>query len=137
MIGFPLTGLLSGLCGYVCWALYQVHLIIQWLDNPEDSPPSNVYGVFELILDRLLANKRQHSRERQLLGATLSRQNRLMAGVRDAVVLINKNNRVNWFNEQAAELLNLQESEDIGIPLGNLMRDPRFFAYIELSLIHI
>ena len=131
MIGFPLTGLLSGLCGYVCWALYQVHLIIQWLDNPEDSPPSNVYGVFELILVRLLANTRQRSRERQLLGATLSRQNRLMAGVRDAVVLINKNNRVNWFNEQAAELLNLQESEDIGIPLGNLMRDPRFFAYIE------
>lgn len=131
MIGFPLTGLLVGLIGYVCWILYQIHLLNQWMEDPEDQAPPNLYGIFEFVLDGLLRISRQHSRERQLLRANLSRQDRLISGVRDAVLLISEDNRVTWFNEQAAGLLNLQDGEDLGIPLGNLMRDPGFFSYIE------
>ena len=131
MVGLPLTGLLTGLIGYICWTLYQIHLLNQWMEDPEDRDPPNLQGIFEFVLDGLLRVSRQHSRERQLLRATLNRQNRLISGVRDAVLLISEDNRVTWFNEQAAELLNLQDNEDIGIPLGNLMRDPGFFSYVE------
>lgn len=131
MTGFPLTGLIFGLVGYIFWILYQIRLLSLWLQAPEENEPPHLQGIFEVLLDRSLRVTRQHSHDKQLLRATLKRQNRLIAGVRDSVLLVGKDNRVSWFNDQATALLNIKGNEDIGIPLGNLFRDPRFFAYIE------
>lgn len=131
MIGYPMTGLIIGLFGYIFWILHQIRLLNLWLQAPEDREPPHVKGIFEVLLDRSLRISRQYARERQHLKAALGRQNRLVAGVRDAVLLAGENNRVTWFNKQAGELLNLKDNEDVGIPLGSLIRDPRFFAYIE------
>ena len=129
--GIPYTGLIIGLVVYIGWLLYQLHILVAWLREQDEKDPPNVRGIFELLLDRTLREKRQHHREIQLLRATLNRQNRLISGVRDAVLLISGTNRIEWFNAQASELLNLQDDTDIGIPLGNVIRNPRFFSYIE------
>lgn len=131
MLGFPLTGLLVGLFGYISWSLYQIHLLNQWMEDPDAREPPNLYGIFEFVLDRLLRIARQHSRELQLARANLTRQNHLISGVRDAVLLVNQNNSVTWINEQAGKLLNVNQDDELGIPLGNLIRDPGFFSYIE------
>lgn len=130
-MGFPLIGLCIGLAGYLAWTLYQVRLLDTWLQDPEKNEPPHLYGICASLLDRSLRVSRQHSREKQLLRANLNRQNRLISGVRDAVLLLEENNRVTWFNAQAGKLLNLESEENLGIPLGNLIRDPRFFPYLE------
>jgi len=129
--GIPLAGLSIGLIIYIGWLLYQLYVLVDWLKEQDEKDPPNVHGIFELLLDRALRAKRQHHREIQRLRAALNRQNRLISGVRDAVLLVSNTNSVEWFNAQAADLLSLQDNNDIGIPLGNVIRNPRFFSYIE------
>lgn len=130
-IGFPLTGLIFGMLGYVVWILIQIRKLGSWLDDPESKEPPELRGIFEVLLDRALRVNREHQREAQKLRTALSRQNRLFSGVRDAVMLVDQTNNVAWFNKQASELLHLRPSSDIGIPLGNVIRTPRFFSYFE------
>lgn len=117
--------------GYVIWILVQVKRLGKWLQDPDNKEPPELSGIFQVLLDNALRIKRDHHRETQKLKTALSRQNRLFSGVRDAVVLIDGNNNVAWFNKQASELLRLRPSSDIGIPLGNVIRTPRFFSYFE------
>ena len=130
MIGFPLTGLIVGLTGYICWSLYQLHLLSQWLQDPDNLEPPELKGIFEILLDSCLRGSRQNRREKQLLKASLVRQNRLIDGVKDAVLLIDDQDSVSWINKQAAEMFQLNESKAQGTPLGNIIRDPQFFGYI-------
>ena len=44
----------------------------------------------------------------------------------DAILMIDENSRLTWFNNAAGVLLDLRGQEDIGRPVSNLVQNTRF-----------
>jgi len=130
LFGFPLTGTILGLLAYVGWSLLQIYRLDQWIAAGKKAHPPEVRGIFGYFLDESIRQKKEHKRENKKLKAALVRQKDLMEGVRDAAILVDAVGHIQWFNRQARQMFKLKPSEDTGIPLLHLIREPSFVAYL-------
>jgi len=129
LFGYPLAGLSLGLVG---WGLYQVRRFNQlsdWLLREDGSEPPEANGAWGDLFDELARmQKRGRSREQYLRGI-ISRFQQSSAALSDAIVIIDNQNNLEWWNRAADRLLGLRATSDRGKPLMNLLRDPRFVRY--------
>lgn len=130
IFGYPLTGTILGLLSYISWSLLQTYRLDQWISRGKKGQIPEVRGIFGYFLDESLKQKRAHKRENKKLKAALVRQKDLMEGVRDAAILIDAAGYIQWFNRQAKLMFKLKPSEDTGIPLLHLIREPSFVSYL-------
>jgi len=118
------------LLAYVGWSLLQIYRLDQWIAAGKKAHPPEVRGIFGYFLDESIRQKKEHKRENKKLKAALVRQKDLMEGVRDAAILVDAVGHIQWFNRQARQMFKLKPSEDTGIPLLHLIREPSFVAYL-------
>lgn len=130
LFGYPLSATIAGLLGYVGWQLWQIYKLDQWIKRGKKGQIPDVRGIFGYFLDESVKQKKHHKRENKKLKAALVRQKDLMEGVRDAAILIDAAGHIQWFNRQARQMFKLKTSEDVGIPLLHLIREPSFVAYL-------
>lgn len=137
--GIPLG--LSGwgaAAGLAVWATLQVRRQIQlyeWLERRDDSAPPEATGAWGELLDKLARRQRRALRREASLNATIDRFQQSTAALNDAIVIIDPNNNIEWWNGTADTLLGLRPV-DQGKPLLNLLRDPRFVRYYRKSDYH-
>lgn len=131
------VGLLSGkvlLC--LCllffgWSIYHsIFLIqtIQWMSGKPSDPPDmpGIWGDLVLIINR--KQKSSHDRE-LLLSSVIKRYQQSSAALKDAVLIVDAQDRLEWWNTAAESLLGLQPRIDKSKSILNLLRDPRFIRY--------
>lgn len=117
------------------WAFFQIRRFRQmtdWLQQSDNSPePPESSGHWGEVFDELSRQqKRQLTRETRLRGI-ISRFQQSSSAIPDAIVIIDGQNNLEWWNDSANRLLGLDESTDRGKPLMNLLRDPRFIRYFK------
>lgn len=132
IIGFPGWLVAIALFG---WALYQVkqfNRLSEWLLNREESsePPESSAHWGELFDELSRVKRRQESRE-NLLRNVISRFQESTTALPDAIVIIDANNNLEWWNTSANRLLGFNDHSDRGKPVMNLLRDPRFIRYFK------
>ncbi|WP_232478289.1 phosphate regulon sensor histidine kinase PhoR [Pseudomonas alkylphenolica] len=136
-----LVGLLSGYYGwslalglalYLGWTLKQLLRLHEWLrlHKPDEAPPDG-YGLWGEVFDSIYHLQRRDQRVRGRLQAVIDRVQESTAALKDAVIMLDSDGNLEWWNRAAETLLGLKTPQDSGQPVTNLVRHPRFKEYFE------
>ncbi|WP_414867875.1 phosphate regulon sensor histidine kinase PhoR [Pseudomonas donghuensis] len=136
-----LAGLISGYYGwslalglaiYLGWTLKQLLRLHEWLrlHKPDEAPPDG-YGLWGEVFDSIYHLQRRDQRVRGRLQAVIDRVQESTAALKDAVIMLDSDGNLEWWNRAAETLLGLKTPQDSGQPVANLVRHPRFKEYFE------
>lgn len=115
---------------YMAWALWQLRQLYIWLTSRQGKAPPEASGLWGEIFENIYRMQKRHEKERRRLQAIIRRSQETTAALRDAVVLVDRDGSINWWNQAAEQLLGLQPN-DHGHSLVNFVRHPDFVRYFE------
>ncbi|MBD8684268.1 phosphate regulon sensor histidine kinase PhoR [Pseudomonas sp. CFBP 13719] len=122
--------LAAGLAVYLAWTLKQLLRLHRWLrEHQPDQPPPDGYGLWGEVFDSIYHMQRRDQRARGRLQAVIDRVQESTAALRDAVIMLDADGNLEWWNRAAETLLGLKTPQDSGQPVTNLIRHPRFKEY--------
>ena len=108
--------------------------IREWLIKglmPEAMP--NIPGSAGDLVKAIVAVKRDSDRQRKRLEELLNRFDAATDAMPDAMLIIDRQNLVEWANPAAKQLLGIDPQRDIGQPVGNIVRDPVIAHYLQMA----
>ncbi|WP_296246547.1 phosphate regulon sensor histidine kinase PhoR [Pseudomonas sp. UBA4194] len=124
--------LAAGLGLYLAWTLKQLLRLHRWLaEHTADQPPPDGYGLWGEVFDSIYHMQRRDQRARGRLQAVIDRVQESTAALRDAVIMLDADGNLEWWNRAAETLLGLKTPQDSGQPVTNFVRHPRFKEYFE------
>jgi len=130
--GYYGWSLAIGLAIYLTWTLKQLLRLHQWLrQHKPDEPPPDGYGLWGDVFDSIYQLQRRDQRVRGRLQAVIDRVQESTAALKDAVIMLDSDGNLEWWNRAAETLLGLKTPQDSGQPVTNLVRHPRFKEYFE------
>lgn len=130
-VEMPWAGAFLFLFLYVGWLLLYLKELATWLETPGVNDPPEASGLWGRVFDDLYRQKKKNRTINKKLKKTIETSRLSTNAIRDAVVLINENSTLEWWNKAAKNLLGLQRRSDRNHPITNLLRDPNFVAYFE------
>ncbi|MCE5361721.1 phosphate regulon sensor histidine kinase PhoR [Pseudomonas anguilliseptica] len=124
--------LVLGLAGYLGWHLQQLLRLHKWLRTRQgDEAPPDGYGLWGEVFDSIYHLQRRDQKVRGRLQAVIDRVQESTAALKDAVIMLDRDGNLEWWNIAAEKLLGLKTPQDSGQQISNLVRDPRFIEYFE------
>jgi two-component system phosphate regulon sensor histidine kinase PhoR len=130
--GYYAWSLVLGLSLYLGWNLNQLQRLHRWLKQHQaDESPPDGYGLWGEIFDSIYHLQRRDQRARGRLQAVIDRFQESTAALQDAVIMLDRDGNLEWWNRAAETLLGLKSPQDSGQSIGNLVRHPRFKEYFE------
>ena len=99
------------------------------LDPKSDTVPEGS-GSWDTVLSALYHAERAAERRQQELADALARFRHAAQAMPDGVVILDDKYCIEWCNNNAAALLDLDPREDAGRPIANLVREPAFIDYL-------
>jgi len=136
-----ILGLLTGYYGmclaiglgiYLANTLRHLLRLQHWLRHQQrDEPPPEGHGLWGDVFDNIYNLQRKDSRARAQLQGVIDRVQESTAALRDAVIMLDTDGNLEWWNPAADTLLGLKTPQDGGQPITNLVRHPRFKEYFE------
>lgn len=129
-LGQPAWGLVAGLSFYLYWNLRQLVRLYVWLKTatPDEAPPESS-GLWGEVFDAFHHLQKRNRQARNRLQAVIDRVQESTAALRDAVIMLDAQGNLEWWNTAAETLLGLKNPQDSGQPITNLVRHPRFKEY--------
>jgi two-component system, OmpR family, phosphate regulon sensor histidine kinase PhoR len=124
--------MLVSLCLYYLYNLYQLRRFNNWLNRDSsqtDSEPPESFGLWGDIFDGIYRMQKQERRANTYLANIIDKAQESSAALEMAVVMINKQGNLDWWNFAAEELLGLQYPKDRNQSITNLIRNPSFSEY--------
>jgi two-component system, OmpR family, phosphate regulon sensor histidine kinase PhoR len=122
-----------GLLAYLIGHLYWLHKLYTWLLKPVLNKIPNGFGIWEDVFAMIYHEQRKHSRDRSQLSTALERFRHATSALPDAVVVLNIQNEIEWFNEPAVKQLGLDKNHDERQPINYLVRNNDFLAYLQAA----
>ena len=133
LVGWPLghvgLAVALGLAVYLTITLRHLLRLHAWLLSDAPGAPPEAEGLWGDVLDRLYRRQRQEQRQREELLAVIGRAQASTEALRDAIILVDRHGNLEWWNRAAETLLGLRLPQDLGQPITNLVRHPRFADY--------
>jgi two-component system phosphate regulon sensor histidine kinase PhoR len=126
--GQPILAVACVLLCLVGYWIYQMQQVQLWLSKPEQPPPE-IYGIWGDILSQISQHQRKDKEARARLQSTVDYLRDSFASMRDGVAIVDGQGVLKWFNQPAANLLELRPG-DKGQSLMNLVRAPEFVRYL-------
>ena len=108
-----------------------VNKLRRWLQRPKPSLVPEARGVWDKVFAELHGHERRHARQRRRLVHLVVGAAQAGRALPDGVVILDRNNRVEWCNGRAEKYLGVDRKVDVGRPIVNLVRDPLFVRYVE------
>ena len=108
-----------------------VALLVAWLKQPTPGKVPPGRGAWDYIFSLLYHFERVKTRRQQQLAKTLVRFRQAGRALPDGVVILDADGRIEWCNDTAEAHFELNGETDIGQPVANLVRQPKFVAYVE------
>ena len=130
--GYSAWALVIGLGAYLGWNLRQLLRLHQWLQVQQaDEAPPEGHGLWGEVFDSIYRLQRRDQRARGRLQAVIDRVQESTAALKDAVIMLDRDGNLEWWNHAAETLLGLKTPQDNGQSIANLVRHPRFKEYFE------
>ena len=124
--------LVFALGGYLIWHLRQLLRLHEWLRTRQaEEPPPDGHGLWGEVFDSIYHLQRRDQKARDRLQAVIDRVQESTAALKDAVIMLDRDGNLEWWNLAAENLLGLKTLQDSGQPITNLVRDPRFGEYLD------
>ncbi len=138
LLSWPIFGptvalivLVVGLLVLLSHHIYNLSLLFHWLRDPRAKTVPQGNGSWEYVfsyMQRLL--KWQRNSELGLSKA-LERFQLAITAFPDAVVMLDDNDEIAWCNPKAETYFGLRATRDQGAQITNILRQPRFSAYLK------
>ncbi len=114
----------AGLIAYLGWHTFNLMLLQRWVGRGRGSRLPVSLGVWEGVFDGLQRHQLRDRRRRRALAHTLTEFRGAGARLPDALVVLDDDNRILWFNGAAEKLLALKRPRDLGQDVTGLVRHP-------------
>lgn len=132
-----LIGLPAGL-GVACLLLLvavvshwrMLNQLRKWLQSPATETVPDSGGIWGQVFADLYRAQRDQERSRERLAASLERFREAAGALPDGVIMLDSDNRIDWFNPSAQGQFGLDPERDGGTLITNLLRQPDFADYI-------
>lgn len=125
-------GIVVGLVFFHLLRLYALQRFSQWVKAPIQTPPPEMSGGLTFVATQLYQSRKQEQLTQQKMMGLIKKIRSSLLALQDAVILLDSEDRVEWWN-QAAEKLLLLRSEDQGDSVFNLINVPEFRHYYETA----
>jgi two-component system phosphate regulon sensor histidine kinase PhoR len=120
----------AGLAGLLAYHLRHLARLGRWLAHPVPGSVPEALGSWDEVLTALHRFEREVAKREEMLADALARFRRAAQALPDGVVMLDAENRIEWCNDNAATMLNLDPRADTGRPIANLVREPAFIDYL-------
>lgn len=129
MAGGPFIAAFIGLLLYLGVQMLQAYRLHRWLLGRSQEAPE-AFGVWQEIYLEFHHLKQHNRKRKKQLRRIVSEFQASTAALPDGAVVLDSLGRILWFNQAAAALLALRSPQDKGQRIVNLVRHPRFSAYV-------
>lgn len=125
------AGLACGSLAFVLIGFRRLAQVRRWCaEEPLQREPPVHSGMLGEMADRMKHNQIRMQRRLDEASGTVERLRESYAALKDGIVMLGPDNAIEWANASALALLGLRYPQDVGQPVGNLVRDPDFAAYL-------
>ena len=122
--------LVAGLSLYIIWSTRQLFALYAWLVREEHTEPPDSVGLWGEFYTRLEHLFQKERRAQDNLQSIIVRAQQSVNALEDVVVLIDQHGYLEYWNHAAGRHLGFRADKDLGQPLTNLIRHPRFTDYL-------
>jgi two-component system phosphate regulon sensor histidine kinase PhoR len=122
----------AGVVVYLIYHLRQLRKLSEWL-AAEDRPPLSADGLWGDALYRLEKLLRSRQGAQQKAAADLEQMLEATRNLPDGVVILDRDNRIQWLNQSAEHLLGLSPGRDMGQFVLYLVRNSRFVEWLMME----
>ncbi|MEY1660757.1 phosphate regulon sensor histidine kinase PhoR [Isoalcanivorax beigongshangi] len=117
--------------GYVALNLWQIVRFVRWIQRyPEQWEPPESSGAWGELFDAIYRLLRKEMSARDDLQQLIGRAQSSITAHRDAIIVVDRRGRLEFWNRAAERLLGFRAPQDVRQPLTNLIRDPRLVEYL-------
>ena len=102
----------------------------KWLESPATETVPDASGAWGKVFADLYRAQRDQERDHARLTASLERFREAAGALPDGVIMLDADNRIDWFNPAAQHQLGLDPERDGGTLVTHLIRQPGFADYI-------
>jgi two-component system phosphate regulon sensor histidine kinase PhoR len=115
---------------YIVWSTRQLFALYAWLVREEHTEPPDSVGLWGEFYTRLEHLFQKERRAQENLQGIILRAQQSVNALQDLVLLIDRHGYLEYWNPAAGHYLGFRPEHDMGQPITNLVRDPRFTAYL-------
>jgi two-component system phosphate regulon sensor histidine kinase PhoR len=102
----------------------------KWLQSPATETVPDASGIWGQVFADLYRAQRDQERSRERLAASLERFREAAGVLPDGVIMLDSEDRIDWFNPAAQGQFGLDPDRDGGTLIMHLLRQPGFADYI-------
>lgn len=125
---WPLSLVLAACLAFYVWQLYRLQ---RWLQlYPDDWEPPESSGAWGEVFNSLYRLLRRENIARDDLAQLIRRTENSLSAMRDGVVLLDRRQQLETWNQAAAQALGLRMASDKRQALTNFVRHPQMIAYL-------
>ena len=125
-----LYGLIFSLSIFIIYILYTNYIFEKWLYNFNINKSNVYHEKHQNLVSKINFDFQNHNIIQEKLLSLEKRFKELSESMPDAVVVVNKNFQIEWFNGAAVKILSLKD-EDIEKPILHMIRNPLFSEFIK------
>ena len=127
-------GFLAGIQAFVMLRrLWQEFRLSRWLENPDEVDPPDATGTWGDIFYRLQKLQRRQRASRSELTNALEQFEHAAQAVPDAMVILNRNEQIEWCNPASRTYMGLDCERDRGQFIRYLMRQAHFLEFLDAA----
>jgi len=120
------------LATYLAWQFYNSLRLFKWLQSWDSEPPESL-GMWAEIFDRIAALQKQNKKRNRQFQDVIDDFEGMADAFPDATLVIDGQEHISWFNDSAAQLLDLKAPLDRGQSVTNLIREPSFADWLSVQ----
>lgn len=130
LFGQALIGCTVGLFAFIIRQWQALYLLHRWVRFHTTKHPPEVQGVLSDLSQNFYQVHNTETRLREALMNNVRRARDSVSALSEAVVLIDSQSRIEWWNPAAETLIGLKRG-DQGVHIVNLIRSPEFLTYYQ------
>ena len=120
-----------GAAGIIAFHLYHLHLLAEWARDSSHAAVPEGRGTWTDVFAAIYKHVRVRLAYERDLRHIIERFRLAAEALPDGIVVLDRNNRLEWANARAVAQLGLDPKQDIAQPVVNLVRQPEFLRYLE------
>ncbi len=131
LLGHPALGLAIALAIYCYLLVCDARHLYAWLHENRNETPRLMTGPHDDLLSEVKNLRYRHRQREERLSQLAKNIQQATSALPDAILILNRDDGIEWANQQATDYLGIRWPQDAGQRLGNLIRHPQLIEYLK------